>query len=296
MIKSMTGFGRGESSCGAFRATVEMRSVNHRFADLKFRIPPDLGSMEPQLLQRLQKRVGRGRVDVTVNVVRDSEAAGSIEINRPVVASYVRAARALREEFGLEGDVTLSAVLALPDVVRGAAVRMGPTSAEQKALLDAFDAALEAHDAMRSREGAILARDLSRRLAAVRQLSRRIARKAPAMAPRHARRLAERVKELSGREAGASLDPSRLAQEAAILAERSDITEELVRLDGYLEQIDGMLEGNEPVGKKLDFIMQEMNREANTINSKALDLAVCQAAIEIKAEVEKIREQVQNVE
>jgi len=296
MIKSMTGFGRGEASCGGFRATVEMRSVNHRFADLKFRIPPDMGSMEPQLLQRLQKRVGRGRVDVTVNVVRENEQGGAIEINRPVVASYVRAARALREEFGLEGDVTLSTVLSLPDVVRGGTGRTGPSSGEQKALLDAFEAALEAHDAMRLREGGILARDLTRRLAAVRQLSRRIARKAPGMAPRHARRIAERVRELTRREAAADIDPARLAQEAAILAERSDITEELVRLDGYLEQVEGMLDGDEPVGKKLDFIMQEMNREANTINSKALDLTVCQAAIEIKAEVEKIREQVQNVE
>jgi uncharacterized protein (TIGR00255 family) len=212
------------------------------------------------------------------------------------VASYVQAARMLGAEYGLAGDVTLAGVLALPDVLRGRGGPSGPSSAEQKALMEAFDRALDAHDAMRTQEGEILSRDLGRRLAVVRQLARRIGRKAPKMTPLHARRLGERVRELMGRNGASGLDPARLAQEVAILAEKSDITEELVRLEGYLEQIVPLLEAGEPVGKKLDFIMQEMNREANTINSKSIDLAICQAAIEIKAEVEKIREQVQNVE
>ena len=297
MIKSMTGFGRGEAGSGGFRVTVELRSVNHRFAEARVRVPSDLAGLEAPLQQRVLRKVARGRVDATVNVARDESSAALFEVNRAAVASSVRVARSLKEEFGLDGGLSVSTLLSLPEALRGRQGSSEPSADERKALYQAFDAALDAHDAMRSREGQIMARDLGRRVTLIRKLVRRIARKAPAVAARQADRLRERVEELMGKSGvRAPVDPARLAQEAAILADRSDITEEIVRLEGHLEQIEGLLKDSEPVGKRLDFLMQELNREANTINSKSGDLEIGQAAIEIKAEIEKLREQVQNVE
>jgi uncharacterized protein (TIGR00255 family) len=183
-------------------------------------------------------------------------------------------------------------------VIRPRSAAAAPNPEEQAAILAAFDTAMKAHDAMRSEEGKILARDIRRRVALIRRLQDRIAKRSPRMLPLYVKRLRTRIGELNGSGGrGIAVDASRLAQEVALVAERSDITEELVRLAGYLEQIESLLgRPAEPIGKKLDFIMQEMNREANTINSKAIDLAICQDAIEVKAEVEKIREQVQNIE
>ncbi|HKY32645.1 MAG TPA: YicC/YloC family endoribonuclease [Candidatus Polarisedimenticolia bacterium] len=301
MIKSMTGFGRGEASAGGVRATVELRSVNHRFADLKIRVPPELAEVEPQLQQTLQRSIGRGRVEVSVSMARDGAPAPSFDINRGLVASYVEAARSLRQEFGLHGDVSLEGVLSLPDVVRPKSSHRTADPEERRALVEAFDRAVSAHDAMRRKEGRILVRDVRARAAAMKKLSASIARRARRVPALYARRLEGRVRELlrpaANKKQPLPIEASRLAQEVALLAERSDITEELVRFDGYLEQLGELLDAPaEPIGKKLDFIMQEMNREANTINSKAVDLAICQAAIEMKAEVEKIREQVQNIE
>jgi len=300
MIKSMTAFGRGEASAGPFRATVEVRSVNHRFADLKIKLPPDLAPLEPILHRSLQKAVRRGRLDVTVSVTRAGEDGHQFEVNRSMVASYLRASEQIRADFGVEGRVSLETILALPDAVRVRPAESQLGQDERGALLGAFERALADHGAMREREGEILARDIRRRIEVIRRLQKRIARRAPRMIPLYAKRLKARIKGLD-RAMGAGgrlgLDATRLAQEVALTAERSDITEELVRLAGYLEQLDTLLGQNgEPVGKKLDFIMQELNRESNTINSKAVDLAICQAALEMKAEVEKIREQVQNIE
>lgn len=297
----MTGFGRGEATVGPFRAAVEVRSVNHRFADLRVKLPVEISGLEQVLHQRAQNRVGRGRLDINVSIARSSDEAPPIEINRPLVVSYIRAAQHLKNDFNLTGDVTVQAVLALPDALknRGSSGPLSPQ--EQQGLLVAFDMAMAAHESMRVEEGRILARDINRRIATLKRLQDRIAKRAPRMLPLYVRRLKSRIKDLNGSRGREGLaidvDESRLAQEVAMVAERSDITEELVRLAGYLEQIEGLLgDPKEPVGKKLDFIMQEMNREANTINSKAIDLGICQDAIEVKAEVEKIREQVQNIE
>ncbi|HZI94886.1 MAG TPA: YicC/YloC family endoribonuclease [Patescibacteria group bacterium] len=301
VIKSMTGFGRGEASAGPFRAAVEVRSVNHRFADLKIKLPTELAGLDQLLHQRIQGRVSRGRLDVNVSVSRGADEAPGMEINRPVVSSYVKAAESLKQEFGLAGEVTIQSILGLPDVLKS---RISPGAAsreEQEAVLAAFDAAMAAHDAMRLAEGKILARDMAGRIEVIRKLQERIAERAPNMLPLYVKRLKQRLGELDGAGAGGNrrieIDDSRLAQEVALVADRSDITEELVRLAGYLEQLADLLgQASEPIGKKLDFIMQEMNREANTINSKAIDLSICQDAIDVKAEVEKIREQVQNIE
>ncbi len=297
----MTGYGRGEAASGPFSARVEIRSVNHRFVDVKIKLPTEMAGFERTLHYRLQKAVRRGRLDVAVSVMRSAEREVPFEINRSLVSSYLAAARQLQSEFGLAGEVTLGAVLALPDALRPRSFEADLTDVEQTAVLAAMDRALEAHEAMREREGGFLAKDVARRVADIERRCLRMQKRAPRMVPLYARRLRDRLKEIDGTPStGAArlrLDPARLAQEVALTAERSDVTEELVRLKGYLEQLRDLLaETKEPVGKKLDFIMQEMNREANTINSKAIDLALCRDALEVKAEVERIREQVQNIE
>ena len=295
MIKSMTGYGRGEASVGPLRVTVEVRGVNHRFADIKLKLPADLASLEQELARRVARKVRRGRVDVTISVSRGSDAPPALEINRPVVEAYLKASERLRADYGLTGEVTVQQVLALPDAMLPRVASGSVSETESAAVTEALDGALTGLEAMRSLEGRTLAGDLDRRAAAIERLRERMAKRSPRMAPLYAKRLKARIRELNGARV---TEPSRLAQEVALVADRSDITEELVRLGGHVEQLRGMLSarGGEPVGKKLDFIMQEMNREANTINSKAIDLAICRDALEVKVEVERIREQVQNIE
>ncbi len=245
MIKSMTAFGRGESSAGPFRATVEVRSVNHRFADLKIKLPADLARLEPILHRSLQKAVRRGRLDVTVSVSHASEDGHLFEVNRALVASYLKASEQIRADFGVEGRVSLETILSLPDAVQVRTSESHLGQEERAALLGAFDKALADHGAMREREGEILARDIRRRIDVIRKLQRRIAQRAPKMIPLYAKRLKARIKGLDralGSGGGLGLDATRLAQEVALTAERSDITEELVRLAGYLEQLDTLLE------------------------------------------------------
>ncbi|MFQ5701224.1 MAG: YicC/YloC family endoribonuclease [Acidobacteriota bacterium] len=294
----MTGFGRGEASAGRFLVTVELRSVNHRFADLKIKLPSELVGLEQLLQSRVKKVVRRGRLDAVVNVSRQGGSPSPVEINRPLVDSYVRAARELKRQYGLSGEINIQALLSLPEVMRTCSASR-PGRAQRSAVVKAFDTALRAHDAMRAREGEILGRDINKRLLMIGRLRERIEKRAPRMVGGYARRLQARIRRLEASKAGRlqPIDGTRVAQETAIAAEKADITEELVRLGGYLQQAgELMTSAREPAGKRLDFIMQEMNREANTINSKAIDISICRDALDIKAEVEKIREQVQNVE
>ncbi len=300
MVRSMTGYGRGESAAGEYAAVVELRSVNHRFAEIKMKLPSELTELERELHERIRGKVHRGRLDVSVTLARPAGRPAPWQVDRALVGSYIAAARALREEFNLSGEVTLETVLALPDAIRFREEENGAGQARRGVIVAALEAALAAHEKMRSQEGEILARDIRGRVARIGKLTSRIAKRAPKLLASYAGKLSKRIAELqrkqpAGMQTGA--DASRLAQEVALMAERADITEELVRLDGYLEQLGSLMSARgEPVGKKLDFVMQEMNREANTINSKATDLGVCQDAIEIKAELEKIREQAQNIE
>jgi len=292
MIKSMTGFGRAQVSSGPFQTTVEMRSVNHRYADLRVKLPADMGALEEAMQERLKKVVQRGRLDVTINVARRSRGSAPIEVDAPLIDSYIQAARRIQKRHRLAGELSLDTVMRLPDVIRPRDVNGAPGAGQEALVMKAFVKALAAHDAMRVREGKILERDIMRRMKAIDRLRERMEKRAPDVVPAHMRRLLAR---LNGAEA--RVDEARLAQEVALAAEKADITEELVRLSGYIEQAGEILKASkEPIGKKLDFIMQEMNREANTINSKAVDLDLCRDALEVKAEVEKIREQVQNIE
>lgn len=291
----MTGFGQGTAEKDGVRVEVELKGVNHRFLDVKMRLPAEAGLLEPALRSAVQERVSRGRIDIAVAIVSTRAPGCRVEVNRDLVAGYLEAASEMKKEFRLKGSVGLEALLALPGAVMVQAEKVGADGAATSLVKEALRQALLRYDTMRAEEGWRLTEDLRDHLEAIRAAARRIIGEARDLPEAYARRLKERLKLLL--EGERSLDETRLAQEVALLAGRVDITEELVRLQGYVDQAEATLaQPPGPVGKSLDFIMQEMNREANTISSKAEALPICQEALRIKAEVEKIREQVQNLE
>lgn len=294
-VRSMTGFGQGTAEKDGVRVEVELKGVNHRFLDVKMRLPAEAGLLEPALRSAVQERVSRGRIDIAVAIVSTRAPGCRVEVNRDLVAGYLEAASEMKKEFRLKGSVGLEALLALPGAVMVQAEKVGADGAATSLVKEALRQALLRYDTMRAEEGQRLTEDLRDHLEAIRAAARRIIGEARDLPEAYARRLKERLKLLL--EGERSLDETRLAQEVALLAGRVDITEELVRLQGYVDQAEATLaQPRGPVGKSLDFIMQEMNREANTISSKAEALPICQEALRIKAEVEKIREQVQNLE
>jgi uncharacterized protein (TIGR00255 family) len=293
-VRSMTGFGHGTAERDGLRAEVELKGTNHRFLDLKIRLPSEFAALEPALRARLQEAVGRGRIDISVSLFSTRPPAYRVEVNHSLIAEYLRAVRGLEEEFRVGGSLGLEAIVALPGAMTIHADTVPPDGPARMALTEAFEQALVAYEVMRAGEGDRLARDLKSRLEAIAAETGRIEAEVRSLPEAYARRLTERVAALVQ---DMRLDETRLSQEIALLADRADITEELVRLKGYLDQARAMLERPEgPVGKTLDFIMQEMSREANTVSSKAEALSICQGALRIKSEVEKIREQVQNLE
>jgi uncharacterized protein (TIGR00255 family) len=293
-IRGMTGFGRGGAERDGLRFEVEVKGVNHRFLDIKLRLPADYVRLEADLRGRVQKRVARGRVDITVNLTSRRPPVYRTEVRDDLVAEYLRAARAVKKKFRLRGTVGLEQALALPGavLVSPQPAATGVDGAEP--LVEAFQQALAEYDAMRAAEGKRLAHDVRGWLGEIAGQVATMRREAGTLPETYARRLRARV-EAVARERG--LDDVRLAQEVALLADRVDITEELVRLEGYLDQAGNALDHPPgPVGKSLDFVMQEMSREATTITSKAEALSICQAALSVRGAVEKIREQVQNIE
>jgi len=294
-VLSMTGFGQGMAERDGVRAQVELKGVNHRFLDVKIKLPGEVGPLEPRLRAEVQERVTRGRIDIAATIASSRPAAARVVINEGLVGEYLKAVASLKKDFGLKGTVGLEAVLALPGVVAVQTVAPEVDGVAAALLSEALRMALDAYDAMRASEGRRLVEDLTVRLGAIRDAVRRIEEEARDLPEAYTRRLKERVGRLLDGER--TVEEGRLAQEVALLAGRADITEELVRLQGYLAQAgDTLSRPQGPIGKTLDFIMQEMNREANTVSSKAEALAICQEALVIKGEVEKIREQVQNLE
>jgi uncharacterized protein (TIGR00255 family) len=295
MIRSMTGYGKGSAEIPGLRVTVELRSLNNRFADLKLRLPPELAAEEGALRRALLAKIRRGRVELNLSIDRTSGSESSGSLNRDALRAVIEAARAAREEFGLRGELELGTALSAPDVLRRASATGEIDEQGIAAVHQALAGALDALDAERRREGLALVREILPRFARMLTLVAEV-RASAATQPQflHAR-LKERIAALT---AGVGIDPARLAQEAAFLADRGDITEELVRLDGHLLQAQQVLEAKdgEPVGKRLDFLLQEIHRETNTVNSKSSDLAIARHALDLKSEAEKVREQIQNLE
>ena len=294
MIRSMTGFGRGDAGGEGTRFEVEVRGVNHRFLEIRVRLPQELSSLEPELREAVGRHARRGRVEVWVEQAKAGEPEARVSINRQAVAGYLEAAGELAREFELSGSLDLQALLALPGTVRIDFTRPLAGDDEKRSLLAALQGALRDFESARVAEGAKLAEDLRARLQSVEKEMERVSAAAGLSQKEVFDKLQARMAALLE---GSGLDPTRLAQEAAYLAGRSDIAEELVRLSAHVGKFRELLgSADGPVGKALDFLVQEMHREVNTIASKSETLEISQSALTMKAEVERIREQVQNLE
>jgi uncharacterized protein (TIGR00255 family) len=293
LMKSMTGFGRGAFSSEAFGVTVEIKTVNNRYLDIHLRLGQELSALEMFVRKRVGARLSRGRVDLNINF--DRTGAATYEVNRPLIAGYVEALREIKEELGLAGEIDVNSLARVPGVL--SAARDSFDEQNMAGVESALDQALDSLEQMRASEGAALAAEMRVRVAKIEAEVPNIEAAAAGLADAYRQRLQKRVTELIARGSQAvELDAGRLAQEVAYLADRSDISEELARLRSHLEQFRSSIEADGEVGKRLDFLLQELNREANTVLSKSTEIAIKDSALAIKAEVEKLREQVQNVE
>lgn len=291
MIKSMTGFGQGSAEGDSFRVRVDIRTVNNRFLDIHARLPQELASLEVPIKKQVQAALDRGRVDLTISVEQMKQA--TFVINRPLVSGYLSALSEMKREFGLEGDPSLELIAKLPGALQVSQDSSGLDESLVTGVVAAVSQALVTLTEMRIVEGRELTSELSTRLDHIEAELPAIESEAGRLPGIYKEKLLKRLQEAV---AGGQVDETRLAQEAVMLADRSDISEEIARLKSHILQMRDVLRGEAEVGKRLDFILQEMNREANTILSKSGDLAISDAAIAIKTEVEKLREQGQNVE
>ena len=289
----MTGYGVGTASSSTVRVTVELRGVNQRYLDVRVVTPREYAPWERQLRERVQAVAQRGRVEVSVvRAPLADRRPYRVVVRTELARAYVEAARALRRRLGLAGEVALADVLRLPDLFE---VSEEPPEVKRElpALLQALARALEAFDAERRREGRNLARDMQRRTAIMKRTTIAIRRRLPQVLAALRRQVEERLVRLVG---GPEVEAGRVAHEVAMLAERSDVTEELVRLESHLSALAAVLAAPGPVGKRVEFLLQEIQRELNTTGAKAGDTQVTDLVLAAKAEVEKLREQVQNVE
>ncbi|HEX5731323.1 MAG TPA: YicC/YloC family endoribonuclease [Blastocatellia bacterium] len=291
MIKSMTGFGQGSADGESFKVRVDIRSVNNRFLDVHTRLPQELSSLEVTLKKQVQAGLKRGRIDVTVVIEQTRQA--TFEINRPLVSGYLKALSELKSEFELQGDPSLELVAKLPGAIQVSQDSGKLDEVFVAGVIAAVSQAIVTLTEMRVTEGQGLAGELKQRLDNIENRLPIIESEAARLPGVYREKLQKRLQDLVE---GGQIDETRLAQEAVMLADRSDISEEITRLKSHISQMRDQLHGEDEVGKRLDFILQEMNREANTILSKSSDLSISDAAIVIKTEVEKLREQVQNVE
>jgi uncharacterized protein (TIGR00255 family) len=294
MIKSMTGYGRTESVVNMRKYIIEIKSLNHRYLEISLRLPASLSSLELEIKKRISGRFTRGRIEASVKM--DSEygsvGEGRYELNLPLVRNYYDLLVQMRDEFNLKDEITLSMIAAFRDAY--VLKESGPdVSVIWGDLEEVIERAMDALTEMRKKEGENICRDLMVRIDLITKSLDSIALRAPQVVLDYQKRFGERVKELSG---GVALDEIRLVQEIAIMADRCDITEEIVRFKSHILQFGDLLESDDAAGRNIDFLIQEMNREINTIGSKSADAEISRKVIEIKAELARIREQVQNIE
>ena len=290
----MTGFGRGTAQGEGFSAAVDLKTVNNRFLDIHLRTSTDLTAVEAAVRKRIGERLSRGRVDVNISVERTSEV--TYELNRPLIAGFIQVMRDMQREYGLAGEPDVNVLARLPGAMQVS--RAGVSDEMLKGVEQALNQALDELEAMRVREGAALSAEMSSRLDEIEKHLPIIESLSGEQVEAYRARVNRRISELLARDGLeiVQLDQGRLAQEVAYLADRSDISEEVARLRSHVSQFRAALSEEGDIGKRLDFLLQEFNREANTVLSKSTDLAIKDAALGIKAAVEKLREQVQNVE
>ena len=292
MLKSMTGYGKGEASTPHGNFLVEIRSVNHRYGEISVRIPRSFYAFENEVKRLAGSVLKRGKIDISVQWDETAAAHTAPQLDMAVARGYYDAYTRLAKELNLPQDAPPTFIMSQKGVLKEVAGSVDETELQPQ-LLAAVKDAVEALDGMRMREGEALADDLQARRVQIAGWSNLIGERTPQMVIEYRQKLKARLDQLLE---GTEMDENRLAQEVALLADRCDITEELVRLSSHFNQFDEALRGSEPVGRKLDFLMQEMNREVNTIGSKSNDAGITTLVIQIKAEMEKMREQVQNVE
>ena len=292
-MKSMTGYGRGAVAGDNFSAAVDLKTVNNRFLDIHLRLSGELAALEPSIKKRISSRLSRGRVDAAITFERTAQAA--YELNRPLIAGYLGALREMQNEYQIPGEVDINLLARLPGALQPARDALDDTMVA--GIEQALDEALAELERMRQQEGEALQNEMRERLDRIEALIPAIEGAASGVAETYRQRLQKRIGELLNRETQViELDQARMAQEIAYLADRSDVSEEMVRLKSHLQQFREALYSANETGKMLDFLLQELNREANTTLSKSTELSIKEAALGIKAEVEKLREQVQNVE
>ena len=292
MLKSMTGFGRSEQQNGDFACIVEIRSVNNRYIEINTRLPKYLTSLELAIKKLIKSRCSRGSFDL--NVTLQSNEVGTDQAIKPnlnLAAQYYEAFREIKKKLNLEGEIKIDAIFGLKDILKVEPLTLDDSQVAM--ILDTVDQALGSLNQMRREEGKNLQDDILGRLESVAQQTRSLQERQPVVIQEHQNRLLEKVKTLSN---GIELDPARLAQEVALMADRCDISEEITRLESHLGQFNVLTQSDDPLGRKLEFLIQEINREINTIGSKSADYQISQAVIEIKSLLEKVREQIQNIE
>ena len=292
MIKSMTGYGSAKGFAEGLEISVELKSVNNRYLDTSVRLPRSYIFAEEMIKSLVQKHISRGKVDVFVNVDASAADDMTVRVNEALLRGYVEAIRHVASEYGLPNDLTAQSACRFPDVLT---VEKKDLDAEAitAAMEEIAEAALRDFDAMRIREGVKLTDDVLSRLETIDALVRRIEEKAPETVTAYRSRLEQKMREVL---TTAGVDENRILAEAAIFADRIAVDEETVRLRSHMSQLSGMMAGESPVGRKIDFLIQEFNREANTIGSKCQNSELAHVVVDLKSEIEKIREQIQNIE
>ncbi len=292
MLKSMTGFGRSEGETSLGRVFVESRSVNHRYCDINIRLPRRLLLFEARIKELIRSQLSRGRIDVFMKLDTGGEEKVQLNVDLHLAEQYYRALQSLRETLQIKDKITLGLLAGAKDLItaKEESIDLEPYWEEIVLILKQ---SLRDMDEMKRLEGEGLAQDLRQRLERIAQELEGIKQQYPSRLDAYRNRLQERLRSLLG---GIEIDSNRFQQEIAILAERTDITEEIVRTESHFSQFFSLLQADEPVGRKMDFLLQEINREVNTVSAKANDAEISQRVVEIKAELEKIREQVQNIE
>ena len=292
MLKSMTGYGRVKVENDLREITVELRSVNHRYLDLNIKVPRIYGYLEEMVYKQAQAAIARGKVDIFVSVRAKEGADIRVSPNMAVIQGYVDAIKKVSETYGLSDEATALSLLRLPDAMEQSKEEADADQlkAEVSAVLDQ---ALTEYNAMREKEGARLVEDVTYRAGLIAQSVDYVEQRSPDCVEEYRQRITARMTELLD---GTELAQQRILQEAALYADKVNVTEEIVRLRSHLAQLETMLKSPAAIGRKLDFLVQEMNRETNTIGSKANDFQIAKTVVDMKAEIEKIREQIQNLE
>lgn len=292
MIKSMTGYGGAKGSAEGLSVSIELKSVNNRYLDVSVKLPRTMLFAEEPIKAAVGRHISRGKVDVFVTVDQSASDDMEVRVNEPLLKGYIEALSSAAEKFGLQNDMTVMSLCRLPDVL-STDRREIDSSALMTGITEILERALTEYDAMRLREGEKLRDDVLARLETISRLTGVVEENAPKTVAEYRARLEQKLQEVL---ATANIDESRVLTEAAIFADKIAVDEETVRLRSHISQLRGLTNGESPAGRKMDFLIQELNREANTIGSKCQNADIAHVVVELKAEIEKIREQIQNVE